>query len=401
VCAHDFVCGVVRHHECDSCCVWVISCQIAFVWLLGFLWVLTVEIRAQTVTCPAGKYIPANTGGVNVNCIACPTSYTCPGVTNEYVNIGTGSSPSVSKALADSYFSRTPDGSGIFYRACPSCVSTHQHIWYRRLTPIGTFSMYSNAFQTWASAQNVLNVDFALYSSLNDLLADTNRWQFCNYDDGNIGFPRDCGPSGSVGGQWNQLNNGGNPSTYYILLITNEGRVFDCPAGSFCPSGATVSSPCPKGSFSGQSNQPSCQTCPSGSYCPSMGMTAPVTCPAGNYCPVAGLSVFTACTSGRFQSNAGASSCDSICDSGSFATVGASTCTVCAPGSYQPTSGASVCLSTPAGSFSAGTANTGFAACAAGAFSLGSAGTMCVCLSVCLSVCVCVCRVVVWAALAC
>ena len=34
------------------------------------------------------------------------------------------------------------------------------------------------------STENILNRDFALYSSVEDAEADTNRWQYCNYADG-------------------------------------------------------------------------------------------------------------------------------------------------------------------------------------------------------------------------
>jgi hypothetical protein len=62
--------------------------------------------------------------------------------------------------------------------------------------------MYNNVIQTWSSNNNVLNIDFYLYSSWDDLQSDTNRWQACNYDDTNVGFPRDCGPSSLVTFQW-------------------------------------------------------------------------------------------------------------------------------------------------------------------------------------------------------
>merc|ERR1711982_114168 len=40
---------------------------------------------------------------------------------------------------------------------------------------------------------NVMGVDFTLHSSFEDAKAGKNPWLFCNYNEPNIGFPRDCG----------------------------------------------------------------------------------------------------------------------------------------------------------------------------------------------------------------
>jgi hypothetical protein len=62
--------------------------------------------------------------------------------------------------------------------------------------------MYNSIIQTWSSSNNILNIDFYLYSSWDDLQNNVNRWETCNYDDPLIGFPRDCGPNGLVTSQW-------------------------------------------------------------------------------------------------------------------------------------------------------------------------------------------------------
>lgn len=60
--------------------------------------------------------------------------------------------------------------SGIFYRNCSNCVDSHRDIYYKRITPIPSqFSMYHSILQTWYSTNNVLNLDFYLYSSWSDL----------------------------------------------------------------------------------------------------------------------------------------------------------------------------------------------------------------------------------------
>lgn len=44
---------------------------------------------------------------------------------------------------------------------------------------------------------NKLNMDFELYGSTREMIAGSLRWNFCNYDDSNIGFPHYCPPSGN------------------------------------------------------------------------------------------------------------------------------------------------------------------------------------------------------------
>jgi len=97
-----------------------------------------------------------------------------------------------------------------FFRDCTSCGSSHRFIFYKRLTPIpATFSIYDQMITTWSSANNVLNTDFKLYSSYADMMKGVNAWTSCNYDDSGIAFPRDCGPTGLIGSQWNSLSRGG------------------------------------------------------------------------------------------------------------------------------------------------------------------------------------------------
>lgn len=113
-----------------------------------------------------------------------------------------------------------------------SCQASHKYIFYKRLTAIPDgFSLYNTLYHTWASKDNQLNVDFALYSTYEDALRDLSRWTFCNYDDNGVGFPRDCGPTGYVGGQWN--NPGRHNYGFYVdvgITAANSGddgdRVF-------------------------------------------------------------------------------------------------------------------------------------------------------------------------------
>jgi len=112
----------------------------------------------------------------------------------------------------------------IIYRYCMSCKPTHQHIFYVRLTPIpgGDFNFLNLFMNNWVSANNLLNTDFELYSTIGDALNrnQTARWQVCNYDDPakTVGFPRDCDPYALTICQWNSYLQGmcGNDYNPYV-----------------------------------------------------------------------------------------------------------------------------------------------------------------------------------------
>ena len=52
---------------------------------------------------------------------------------------------------------------------------------------------------------NEIHSDFDIYSSLNDAINDQNPWQYCSFDDSDVGFPRHCSPTGAVEGLWTSL----------------------------------------------------------------------------------------------------------------------------------------------------------------------------------------------------
>ena len=94
----------------------------------------------------------------------------------------------------------------IVYRHCQLCLESHRHIFYRRLTPLpdaSTFNFLDLFMNNWFSKNNTLNVDFKLYSTYDDAVADRNAWSYCNYDDTGVGFPRDCGILEYTPCQWN------------------------------------------------------------------------------------------------------------------------------------------------------------------------------------------------------
>jgi len=113
-------------------------------------------------------------------------------------------------------------------RICPNCRDSHKDIIYKRVTPLSAdFDLPSLFLDTWSSEDNILITpdntegDFELYSSMSFALAGLMPWQFCNYDDNHIGFPRDCSPQSFTGGQWNSLNRGGQSDYGYYVWNGN------------------------------------------------------------------------------------------------------------------------------------------------------------------------------------
>merc|ERR1712226_1262208 len=99
----------------------------------------------------------------------------------------------------------------IIRRVCPNCVASHRDIYYKRLTPIpDDMDILDYMKNKWLEEHNVMGTDFNLFSSYADAVNDANPWEFCNY--GHVGFPRDCGPGGHVGSNWNRWY--GNSNKY-------------------------------------------------------------------------------------------------------------------------------------------------------------------------------------------
>ena len=124
----------------------------------------------------------------------------------------------VGKAKFNQLFWNSP--SHILKRVCPDCADSHREIYYKRLTKLDTFDLYSYT-DNWRSQDNILGTDFNLYSTLEDAKNDRNAWTYCNYDDPNIGMFRDCGPNGKINMQWTSKKRGGKSSSFFIL--TDEG----------------------------------------------------------------------------------------------------------------------------------------------------------------------------------
>jgi len=95
---------------------------------------------------------------------------------------------------------------------CPIVKYTRNgavHSIYHRTAAIPSgFNAYSLFTHTWSDTNNVLGTDFEIYDTYDDLLGGTNKWTYCNYDDSDVGYPRDCGKSGSVANTWFSMPDG-------------------------------------------------------------------------------------------------------------------------------------------------------------------------------------------------
>lgn len=163
---------------------------------------ITNETKTEIFNTLVGYAQPGN----NANEEACEAAFESAFATRSYhepnddwiqvFGIGTEASADTDLTLWKSGSTYVPDSGGFYIkRICPTCNDDHNQIIYKRLTPLPEGFDIPNLFlNTWSSVDNVLNVDFELYSNMLDALEGTARWDACNYDDPGIGFPRDCGP---------------------------------------------------------------------------------------------------------------------------------------------------------------------------------------------------------------
>ena len=76
---------------------------------------------------------------------------------------------------------------------------------------------------------------------MDDLKSGSNKWSYCNYNDPDVGFPRDCGPNGYIANTWFSF-----PGGKFNARGLTSGSGFELWDGSDCPVTATQSpSPSP------------------------------------------------------------------------------------------------------------------------------------------------------------
>ena len=129
----------------------------------------------------------------------------------------------------------------ILYRHCEDCPPSHKDIYMRRTGDTDKnlpFDMLTMVLQDWfEDPKNYLGINFDLYDTYEDALAQTDKWTFCNFDDAGIGFPRDCGKGGKHDGTWNSINRDtgaiyrGGQLNFFFAVETNAILTSDGGAG--------------------------------------------------------------------------------------------------------------------------------------------------------------------------
>ena len=97
------------------------------------------------------------------------------------------------------------------FAACPVIEYVRNgktHSVYQRTSSVERFNAYRAFTNTWSSSNNNLHVDFEIYDSVADLEVGRGKWNFCNYNDPDVGYPRDCGKTGWVANQWFSMPGG-------------------------------------------------------------------------------------------------------------------------------------------------------------------------------------------------
>jgi len=124
------------------------------------------------------------------------------------VGIGNMYEPeTISEAELRSLVNADPNNLKIIRRRCRYCWGAHKDIYYKRLTPIpDDIDQLDILKQRWHNIPgHIWHEDFELYTTYKNAKDGTKPWQACNFDDRNVGFPRDCGPVYHIGGQWNTI----------------------------------------------------------------------------------------------------------------------------------------------------------------------------------------------------
>lgn len=106
-------------------------------------------------------------------------------------------------------------GSGIIRRQCSGCASTHQDVYIKIYNP-AQWNTYTELLITWSNSGS--GSYFNIYSSLADAQAGRNARQACRGKFQNIVFPRNCGPTGTIEGQWNSFKVMGQLHYSYSVL---------------------------------------------------------------------------------------------------------------------------------------------------------------------------------------
>lgn len=87
------------------------------------------------------------------------------------------------------------------------CEGTHAEI-YVRFASVPT-NVMETLKNTWTNTMGTMGTDFNLYSTYEDAVNEVNAWTYCDAataEAPTMGFPGNCGPTGSVADQWNSYS---------------------------------------------------------------------------------------------------------------------------------------------------------------------------------------------------
>lgn len=128
------------------------------------------------------------------------------------------------------------------FNQCPVVRYTRNgdaHSVYVRRPSAPWVNGYSLLTYTWSSENNALGTDFDIYDSLEDARSQIGQWTFCNYDDPDVGYPRDCGRNGKVDNTWFSFPAHSQVSGQrFDIRGISAGASFEVYTGTDCPTSA-------------------------------------------------------------------------------------------------------------------------------------------------------------------
>lgn len=89
-------------------------------------------------------------------------------------------------------------GPRVFARTCEEgSKCKYSTLFYKRLTN-KEWNPHRTLLENWGTDHNQFHVDFEIYKSYDDMARSRNAFQYCNFNMDGIGFPRNCGLTGST-----------------------------------------------------------------------------------------------------------------------------------------------------------------------------------------------------------
>ena len=132
------------------------------------------------------------------------------------------------------------------FKACPVVQYTRNsrvHSVYKRTSTIpDNFNAYELFTYMWSDKNNTLHEDFEIYDDKDDLLESRDKWEFCNYNDPDVGYPRDCGKKIKTNSRWFSMPGGRRDAPHL-----ERGASFHIHSAVGCPSTSGSQTPYNKG----------------------------------------------------------------------------------------------------------------------------------------------------------